>query len=170
VGCAERDARAGARCEFNARVQGIRPWQGGWQVEIEGARSLRCRRLIVCPGGLSHPRMGTTGDGYRWLAELGLPVVPPVPALVPLSSPAAWVHELAGVALQDVEARLVDAHTRVLGRRRRPVLFTHRGLSGPAAMDLSVTWRARWRRKRCEPAPRFTLELISFRPRAAASI
>src|SRR6185436_12492291 len=49
-----------------------------------------------------------------------------------------WVRELAGVSLQDVEARLANVEGRVLGKRRRPVLFTHQGASGPGAMDLSV--------------------------------
>jgi predicted Rossmann fold flavoprotein len=92
----------------------------------------------VCPGGKSYAKTGTTGEGYAWLAELGLPIVEPVPALVPLSSPATWVRELAGVSLPDVEARIVDAHGTTIARRRRPILFTHRGVSGPGAMDLSA--------------------------------
>src|SRR5204862_7433665 len=95
------------------------------------ARFGRFGRLIVCPGGMSYPKTGTTGEGYTWLERLGLPIVEPVPALVPLSSPAQWVSSLAGIALQDVEARLFESQRALLGRRRRPVLFTHRGLSGP---------------------------------------
>ena len=142
----ERDARtAGANIVCDAGVEriepiGREPARGalGWRVEITDGRSFDCRRLIVCPGGMSYPRTGTTGDGYRWLAELDLPIIEPVPALVPLSSPEKWVHELSGIAVQDVEARIVDAAKRVHGRRRRPVLFTHRGVSGPGVMDLSV--------------------------------
>ncbi len=135
---------AGARILLAAGVESLSPVEGagqgssGWRIAITGDREVRCSRLIVCPGGMSYARTGTTGDGYRWLSDLGLPIVEPVPALVPLSSPAAWVRELAGVSVQDVEARIVDSGGRVLGRRRRPVLFTHRGVSGPAAMDLSV--------------------------------
>jgi predicted Rossmann fold flavoprotein len=69
---------------------------------------------------------------------LGLPVVEPVPALVPLRSPAGWVHALSGVSLQDVEVRLHDPADRIVARRARPIVFTHHGLSGPGAMDLSV--------------------------------
>ena len=103
-----------------------------------GNVAARCRRLIVCPGGMSYPRTGTTGDGYRWLAALDVPIVEPVPALVPLSSPASWVRELTGIAVQDVHVRLRDARRRLRGERRRPVLFTHHGVSGPGALDLSV--------------------------------
>src|SRR5262249_26681137 len=119
----EREARAaGVQLRCDAAVEGIGPLDGardgsrGWEVRTAGGKAMRCRRLVVCPGGKSYARTGTTGDGYGWLAELGLPIVEPVPALVPLASPAAWVRELSGISLQDVEARLVDSQGRVLGR------------------------------------------------------
>lgn len=158
----ERDARAaGARIEFEAGVDYVGRVADGFQIDLVGGRRVTCERLILCPGGKSYPKTGTTGDGYRWIADLGLPLVDPVPALVPLTSPEAWARELTGIALQNAEARLVDAERRVLGRRRRPLVFTHHGVSGPAAMDLSVhVARARataLRRK--EKPPCFTLEL-----------
>ena len=133
---AARATGVGIRCD--ARVEGIARREGGWDVRTAGGGTVRCAKLVVCPGGKSYARTGTTGDGYGWLADLGLPIIEPVPALVPLSSPAAWVRDLAGVSLQEVEARIVDAGNRTLGRRRRPVLFTHQGVSGPGAMDLST--------------------------------
>jgi len=140
----EREAKeAGAEIRLDAAVARIAPAGGrkgsnGWEIALADGSILSCAKLLLCPGGKSYARTGTTGDGYAWLAELGLPIVEPVPALVPLSSPASWVRELAGISLQDVEARLEDAEGRVLGRRRRPVLFTHQGVSGPGAMDLSA--------------------------------
>jgi predicted Rossmann fold flavoprotein len=134
----EREAReAGVAIELGAAVEGVARAGDGWTVRIAGGRTARAPRLLLCPGGRSYPRSGTTGDGYRWLRALGLPVVEPVPALVPLRSPAGWVRDLAGIAPQDVEARLYDADRRLVARRRRPVVFTHHGLSGPGAMDLS---------------------------------
>lgn len=93
-------------------------------------RSWKAQRLLLCTGGKSYPKTGTTGDGYPWLRALGLKVADPVPALVPLVSSAPWVHALSGISV-DVEISIGKA------KRRRPVLFTHRGLSGPGAMDLS---------------------------------
>ncbi|MBL8863367.1 MAG: aminoacetone oxidase family FAD-binding enzyme [Planctomycetes bacterium] len=129
---------AGARIVYDAPVERIeaRP-DGTWTLLVAGGRRVHAPRVILCPGGKSYPRTGTTGDGYRWLDDLGLEEVEPVPALAPLASPAAWVRELAGISIQGGEARLVDAAGAVLARRRRPVLFTHRGVSGPGAMDLS---------------------------------
>jgi predicted Rossmann fold flavoprotein len=120
---------AGARFETSARVTGLSPQENGWIVTT-ATRSFHCKRVLLCTGGKSYPNTGTTGDGYPWLKRLGLKMVDPVPALVPLVSPAPWIHLLSGVAV-DGELRIGKA------RRRRPVLFTHRGLSGPAAMDLS---------------------------------
>jgi hypothetical protein len=129
--------QAGVELRSGAEVRGIEPAGERWRVHVAGGDPVDARALLCCPGGRSVPKSGTTGDGYAWLAALDLPLVEPVPALAPLTSPAAWVHALAGVALQDVEARLVDADGRELGRRARPVVFTHRGISGPGAMDLA---------------------------------
>ncbi len=132
------DARnRGVRVVSDCPVRAVRPVSDGFELQLPG-RALRCRRVLLCPGGKSYPKTGTTGDGYSWLSQLGLKLLPRVPALVPLTSAAGWVRALSGIALQACEARLLDASGRELGRRRRPLLFTHHGLSGPAAMDLSV--------------------------------
>ena len=129
---------AGVRIELDCPVESVVPGADGtWTLAIAGGRTARAPRVILCPGGKSYPRTGTTGDGYRWLDDLGLEEVEPVPALAPLASPRRVGARLAGISLQEGEARLVDASGAVIGRRRRPVLFTHRGLSGPGAMDLS---------------------------------
>ncbi len=109
----------------------------GWRVRLADGESVLTRRLLLAPGGKSYPATGTTGDGYAWLARLGLPIVAPLPALTPVVSEASWVRELTGIALQDAVVSLRGPDGRVLGRRRRPVLFTHTGLSGPGPMDLS---------------------------------
>jgi len=134
----ERAVRqAGARILCHAAVLEIRRESNAWLLALAGGRKARCRTLLLASGGKSYARTGTTGDGYRWLGALGLPLVPPRPALVPLLSRAPWVSDLAGVTLEHVEIKLCDERGRVLGRRRRPLLFTHTGVSGPGAMDLS---------------------------------
>ncbi len=121
--------RAGAKIRLETPVSGVEQTEDGWAVHVPGGRVL-CRKLLICTGGKSYPKSGTTGDAYPWFSSLGLKLVDPVPALVPLTSPAPWVHELSGIA--------VDGELCIGARRRlRPVLFTHKGISGPAAMDLS---------------------------------
>ncbi len=132
-----------------------------WRVRCADGAAHEARELVLATGGASVPKSGTTGEGYAWLAALGLPVVAPVPALVPLVSPAPWVHALTGIALQEVEARLLAPGGRALGRRARPVVFTHRGISGPGAMDLSepVARAARDAREAGAAPPVFALAL-----------
>ncbi len=100
------------------------------------AGDVGCARVVVTVGGASYPRTGTTGDGYPWLAALGHTIVAPVPALAPLVVDVPWVRALAGIAEAEALVR-VTAGGRTIAERRRPVLFTHTGLSGPGPMDVS---------------------------------
>jgi predicted Rossmann fold flavoprotein len=118
-------------------VTGLRFRDPGWSIDVDGRPSVTCHKALVCPGGRSYPGTGTTGDGYGWAESLDLSVVTPVPHLVGLTSPSDWVHDLAGVDIQGAEARIVDDRGAIAARRRRPVLFTHDGVSGPGAMDLA---------------------------------
>src|SRR5581483_6961483 len=76
------------------------------------------------------------GDGYAWAAKLGHTIIPPRPALVPITVAAPWVAELRGVTLPDVALRVLDGE-RALAARRGSLLFAHFGLSGPAVLDVS---------------------------------
>jgi len=127
---------AGVRIICNAPGLAIQRKENNWFVETPLGTG-RCQHLVLAVGGRSFPTTGTTGEGYGWLKELGLELTPTTPALVPLTSDESWIQQLKGIAWQNGEARLEDRDGRVLGRRRRPLLFTHQGLSGPAAMDLS---------------------------------
>jgi predicted Rossmann fold flavoprotein len=95
------------------------------------------RRLVIATGGLSIPKIGATDFGYRIARQFRLRVVEPRPALVPLTFDSAqWAPfvPLAGVALE-VEARCDG------GRFDEDLLFTHRGLSGPAILQISSFWQ-----------------------------
>ncbi|MFT7678502.1 MAG: putative Rossmann fold flavoprotein [Planctomycetota bacterium] len=135
----EREAReAGATIACQAPVQTLGQNPEGWTVHLDAGRQVQTRQLMLCPGGLSFPLTGTTGDGYRWLEELDLKVLQPLPALVPLTSPAEWARELTGISLQEGEVQLLDPAGKIVARRERPIVFTHLGLSGPGAMDVSA--------------------------------
>ena len=128
-------------------------------------RVLAAESVVITTGGCSYPGSGTTGDGYAWAAGLGHTIVPPRPALVPVTTDAAWVHALKGLTVPDVfvavrprpdAARTLSARPEagqpppadILAQRRGSFLFTHFGLSGPAVLDVSqaITCRA-------DPAP-----------------
>ncbi|MBN2491515.1 MAG: aminoacetone oxidase family FAD-binding enzyme [Planctomycetes bacterium] len=132
----EADARAGgAEIRVEAAATAVERTARGFRV-ITPAGVARCRRLLLATGGMSYPKTGTTGDGYRLAGQLGHGLVEPVPALVPLVVEAPWLRVLAGIALDDVAVRLRTRGGEELGASRGPVVLTHKGLSGPAAMDL----------------------------------
>jgi hypothetical protein len=92
---------------------------------------------VIATGGLTVPKIGATPFAYRVAEQFGLAVVAPKPALVPLSFEPellARYGDLAGVSL-DVEASCAG------GRFREALLFTHRGLSGPAILQVSSYWQ-----------------------------
>jgi len=100
--------------------------------------------VILASGGLSFPRTGSDGTGYALARSLGHTLVPPVPALTPLTSEDPWCVMLQGLTA-DAELTL-RVNGRVETRVRGSLLWTHFGYSGPAALDLSRHWlRARER-------------------------
>lgn len=99
-------------------------------------RTVHARRVILTTGGRSYPGSGTTGDGYVWTAKLGHTIVPPRPALVPITVRVGWVAELRGVTIPDTAVRVLDGE-RCLASRRGSLLFAHFGLSGPVILDVS---------------------------------
>ena len=94
--------------------------------------------VVMATGGLSFPRTGSDGTGYGLMAALGHTIVPPIPALTPLTSEDPWCKQLQGVT---VNAELT---VWVAGKKETSVtgslLFAHFGYSGPVALDLSRHW------------------------------
>ncbi|MBA5608270.1 NAD(P)/FAD-dependent oxidoreductase [Duganella sp. FT3S] len=101
--------------------------------------------VVVATGGLSIPKIGATDFGYRIARQFDLKLVEPRPALVPLTfDEAAWKPfvPLAGIALEvDVETGSFKGRNPTGGRFREDLLFTHRGLSGPAILQISSYWQ-----------------------------
>ena len=110
-------------------------------------RTISTDNVVVTTGGKSYPGCGTTGDGYAWLEALGHTIVPPRPALTPVTTDAPWVAALRGVTIPDVGVRVVEQQktsteysvlsASVLASARGSFLFTHFGLSGPVVLDVS---------------------------------
>jgi predicted Rossmann fold flavoprotein len=115
--------------------------EGAATFMIETAkRKLTTASVILTTGGKSYPGSGTTGDGYAWAAAFGHTIVPPRPALVPLTTSDEWVAELKGVTIPDVAVRVIDpaeSKPKPLGEARGSFLLTHFGLSGPSILDVS---------------------------------
>jgi len=95
-----------------------------------------CASLVIATGGLTVPKIGATPFGYKIAEQFGLAVVTPRPALVPLAfAPDALAHysDLSGISIGS-EVSFGQ------GRFRENVLLTHRGLSGPAILQISSYW------------------------------
>jgi len=140
--------RSGCEVSLGEALTSVQCGEDGFELAT-AQRTLRAEKLIVTTGGQSYPGCGTTGDGYPWMAALGHTIVQPRPALTPITTNATWVTELRGVTIPDVALRLLPGpntesvgktrgkKTRYLDQRRGSFLFTHFGLSGPVALDIS---------------------------------
>lgn len=106
-------------------------------VELEDGTRLDANRVIVATGGQSYPSTGSTGDGFRWMAELGHTVYPPLPSLIALTCGAAWVSALQGLSLKNVRLTLKRGK-KVLYSDVGEMLFTHFGISGPLVLSASA--------------------------------
>ena len=93
--------------------------------------------VVVATGGLSIPPLGATDLGYRLARQFGLEIVEPRPALVPFLLPAARQRELTPLSGISFDA-LVSCRDQQF---RENILITHRGLSGPAILQISSYWR-----------------------------
>jgi predicted Rossmann fold flavoprotein len=102
-------------------------------VSNKGAWSTKS--LVVATGGLSFPKIGATDLGYRIASQFGLKIIPTRPSLVPLVFAGKADSRLAGVS--------IDASVEADGQTfRENILFTHRGLSGPAILQASNYWKS----------------------------
>ena len=128
--------RAGVALWLGCALGEVRRLAEGFEVDTARGPQ-RARAVVVATGGKSIPKMGATGYGYRVAEQFGLPVVETRPALVPLTfaeQELAWMRPLAGVS---VPGRVSCGKVGF----DEAVLFTHRGLSGPAVLQISSYWR-----------------------------
>ena len=101
-----------------------------------GNRKEAFDRIIVATGGLSYPTTGSTGDGYRFAKEAGHKVAECFPALVPFETAESVVKDLQGLALKNVEVKVLKGK-KVLYQDFGEMLFTHFGVSGPVLLSAS---------------------------------
>jgi predicted Rossmann fold flavoprotein len=126
---------ANVQMRFGVRSPAIAKQADGFLLAAEHAQ-WRCRSLVIATGGPSIPKMGASGFGYKVAEQFGLKIVPPRAALVPLTfSPEqlAQFADLTGIAV-DVSVSCGMASFD------EALLFTHRGLSGPAILQISSYW------------------------------
>lgn len=130
-------AQAGVTMQLGRSVTDIGHSDGQFRVSVDG-RTVSAPALVLATGGPSIPKLGATGFAYDVARRFGLATVQPRPALVPftLGADEALFRSLSGVSA-DVAVRWEKA------RFREAALFTHRGLSGPAMLQISSYWEHR---------------------------
>ncbi len=105
-------------------------------VKLANKKMIRGKSIIIATGGTSRPETGSTGDGYKWLKDIGHTVIEPTPSLVPVALKDSWVKRLAGVSLANIKITVLQNNEKqsvVKGK----ILFTHVGVSGPTVLNLS---------------------------------
>jgi len=101
-----------------------------------GGREIKCRSVIIACGGKSYPATGSSGDGYSLAEAMGHRIVEPRPVLVPAYSDDEWINELRGVSLRDIRLTLVSGGKNTASADG-DLVFTDRGVSGPAIYDIT---------------------------------
>ena len=144
-------ADAGGQVQLNTAVQSVSPIEGGYAIQMSGPHgpgSVTARHLVVACGGKPIPKMGATDFALRLAQQFGIPVTHTYAGLVPFTFSGAQQEAFQAISGVAAPARLQTNGTTF----EEAVLFTHRGLSGPAALQVSSYWA---------PGDALTLGLLS---------
>jgi predicted Rossmann fold flavoprotein len=136
VAMLETECRAvGVRIQTNVNIEYVSK-EDGFLLRA-GHDEFHAESLVIATGGLSIPKMGATSFGYDLARQFGLRIVEPKPALVPFTfnkDDAAHFCDLAGLSAEIIASTGTQSF-------REKMLFTHRGLSGPAILQISSYWK-----------------------------
>jgi predicted Rossmann fold flavoprotein len=130
-------AKAGVQLRLKTKVQYVEKTPDGFTIQTDDGSVLECAALVVATGGKSIPKMGATDWGYRLAQQFAVPVTDTRPALVPLTFDGDLLERLEPLAGVAAPARVTCGKTSF----DEALLFTHRGLSGPAILQISSYWR-----------------------------
>jgi predicted Rossmann fold flavoprotein len=128
--------KAGATLELGTTIDAVDKTDAGFRVRLSSGE-IAAQSLVIATGGKSIPKMGATTLGYRLAEQFGLAVTETRPALVPLTFEPRIRERLAPLSGISTDA----AATANRKTFREALLFTHRGLSGPAILQISSYWR-----------------------------
>jgi len=139
-------------------VAAVRAGDNGFVLDTDRG-SVHAAQLVVATGGLSIPKIGASDFGHRLARQFGHKIIEPRPALVPLTFDAADWAPFVPLAGASLEVAITTGSGRHKGQFQEDLLFTHRGLSGPAVLQISSYWR---------PGEALTLDLLPGQDAAAA--
>ena len=129
---------AGVNIALRNEVLSVEKTESGYQVSTE-QETYQCESLVVAAGGLTMPKLGATPIGYKIAEQFGLTVLPTMAALVPFTLHQHDKDRFAGLSGISIPC-IVSSEDGTSFKEN--ILFTHRGLSGPAILQISSFWRA----------------------------
>ncbi len=121
------------------RVNGLKVGEGRIKGLLCGTRVTEFDSVIVCTGGLSYPKTGSDGDGYRFARSAGHTVTRTLPSLVPIVEDGRLCAQMQGLSLKNVQLTIVERSSgRTVYRDFGEMMFTHFGLTGPLILSASA--------------------------------
>jgi hypothetical protein len=129
--------KADVQLRLNTKVQYVEKTPDGFTLQLAAGEVLECGALVVATGGKSIPKMGATDFGYRLAEQFGVRLTETRAALVPLTYDGELLEQLSALSGVAAPARVTCGKTSF----EEALLFTHRGLSGPAILQISSYWR-----------------------------
>ncbi len=129
---------AGCEIRLKTAVEGIQPLGDRGYRLVTSSGTVECESLVVATGGLSIPTLGATGFGYEVARQFGLCVLPTRAGLVPFTASGHWKDKFSALSGLATDVRVSYGQQTFTG----PLLFTHRGLSGPSLLQISSFWEA----------------------------
>lgn len=130
----------GVEFKMNTEVVGIKADKKTKQivsVNLISGEMIEAKKFILTTGGMSHPETGSTGDGFKWLKEIGHKVADSNPSLVPIKINESFISELSGIVLENVGITVLGNGESQSLKKKGRVLFTHVGLTGPTILNMS---------------------------------
>ncbi len=121
----------------NKKVSEITAAEGVVTELIAGGRHYSFDAVILCTGGMSYPKTGSDGDGYRFAKKLGHTVTKLSPSLVPIESPDRFCAEMQGLSLKNVAAAIMRSDGKEIYSDFGEMMFTHFGVTGPMILSAS---------------------------------
>jgi predicted Rossmann fold flavoprotein len=132
----DRIEHLGVQINLNCLVSRLWIEDGGLMGVETSDGQIQAQRVLLACGGKSYPELGGTGGGYSLAKQAGHSIAEPIPAMVPLVTQEPWPGKLAGVSLSKARVSIALPKQSKAGITG-DILFTHRGLSGPAVINIS---------------------------------
>jgi len=130
--------KSGVEVLTNATVSGLTKVskKDYFNIQIKDGEEIKAKSCIIATGGVALPATGSTGDGFEWLKKFGHKISENNLVLAPIALKDSWVKKLRGITTEDVKLTIFQ-NNRKYGTMRGGMLFTHFGITGPMALNMS---------------------------------